>query len=518
MRARTRGTLALAVAAIALGGVAWTVIPVAGAGLPGVLSDEQSYEIGLFGDMPYGPQGRAQFPSVLADMNASNIAFSIFDGDIKNGSEPCYADFDGSAQAAGARDVYIYERDLFQTLEDPVVFVPGDNEWTDCDRPRNDGRSFDASRRLAYLREVFYPSDQTLGKRTFSVLRQSADYPENSRFISGPVTYITLNVPGSDNGWARNRGDGDVKQARAEYARRNAANLEWLTTSFAAARDAGSKGVMVVLQADMFLDPGKHRVEHYADTKARLAELTVSYPGQVVLVNGDSHYFLQDKPLRDEAGNAIPNFTRVMTFGDGLHHWVSATVDPDDPGIFRFRQRLVPRTPHPRSDVTTVATSTGDTYVSELAPNANYGRAYTLRSRGVPQFVAYLRFDVPAAPEGSVLTRAALRLRTSPDASAASKDRHDVYLADDDWTETAMTWRNHPFATGPAVGTISAGTAPDSVYDTPLNTETVAGLLGKRTALAISNDGFDAIVFWSEEHPAADRRPQLVLTFGDVSG
>ena len=43
------------------------------------------YEIGLIGDMPYGPTGRAQFPNVIADINTHRLAFTTFDGDIKNG-------------------------------------------------------------------------------------------------------------------------------------------------------------------------------------------------------------------------------------------------------------------------------------------------------------------------------------------------------------------------------------------------------------------------------------------------
>jgi hypothetical protein len=48
-----------------------------------------SYEIGLIGDMPYGDAGRQQFPRVIDEINAAHLAFTTFDGDIKNGSERC---------------------------------------------------------------------------------------------------------------------------------------------------------------------------------------------------------------------------------------------------------------------------------------------------------------------------------------------------------------------------------------------------------------------------------------------
>src|SRR4030088_160134 len=45
------------------------------------------YTIGLFGDMPYNALGKAQYPSLLADINAKHVAFSVFDGDLKAGGD-----------------------------------------------------------------------------------------------------------------------------------------------------------------------------------------------------------------------------------------------------------------------------------------------------------------------------------------------------------------------------------------------------------------------------------------------
>lgn len=313
------------------------------------------YEIGLFGDMPYGPVGRAQYPAVIADMNRANLAFSVFDGDIKNGSEPCYADVDGSAQAAGKPDVYTFARGYFNQLKAPVVVTPGDNEWTDCDRSKI-APAFDANDRLAYERKVFYPTDQSLGRRSMTLTRQSVQYPENTRWSQGPVTYLTVNIPGSDNNWIEPARDGTKEgpaaEAQAEYTARNAANLAWLDASFAAASAAGSKAVMIITQADMW-DPeaaADDKLVHYADTKAALTRLSIAYGKPVVLVNGDSHSFEITKPLTDaaptnaagdEGGNVIEHFTRVTTFGEAQNHWVSATIDPRDPNVFTFHQHLV---------------------------------------------------------------------------------------------------------------------------------------------------------------------------------
>jgi hypothetical protein len=323
-------------------------------------SHGETFDVGLFGDTPYGDYGRSHIGNLVADMNASRIAFSVFDGDTKNGSEPCYAD---PHQAAAGNptpdkaiadethpDVYKYAKSLFGQFRSPVVYTPGDNEWTDCDRPSTlGGLVSDSSDRLAYLRSIFFSTGLSQGRHPMTVTRQSAAYPENARWTRGPVTFITVNIPGSDNNFADGGKNGPAEEGQAEYAGRNAANLEWLRAGFAAAKAARSKGVMIITQADMW-DPTAV-LTHYADTKKELFLQTTSFNGRVVLVNGDSHSFEMDKPLTDYATtnaaglagpNVVENFTRVTTFGEAQNHWVSATVDARDPNVFVFAQHLVP--------------------------------------------------------------------------------------------------------------------------------------------------------------------------------
>jgi hypothetical protein len=318
-----------------------------------------AYEVGLFGDMPYGDYGRAHYPAVLADLNKVPLAFSIFDGDTKNGSEPCYADPhpedpanptpDLAVADATHPDVYKFALSQFAKLEAPVVYLPGDNEWTDCDRPSTAGGLVsDSSDRLAYLRKLSYPGDRSLGRHTMRLIRQSAAYPENVRWTKGPVTYLGLNVPGSDNNFADGGKNGPAAEGQAEYSARNAANLEWLRSGFAAAKAARSKGVLIVIQADMW-DPSAVQT-HYADTKRELFLQTTAFGGPVVLVNGDSHSYEVTKPLTDYATtnaaglagpNVVENLTRVTTFGEAQNHWVSMTVDANDPDVFAFHQHLI---------------------------------------------------------------------------------------------------------------------------------------------------------------------------------
>jgi hypothetical protein len=285
-----------------------------------------SYEIGLLGDMPYGDTGRAQFPAVIADINRHRLAFSAFDGDLKNGKERC----DQLQYDNAARD--------YASFRDPLVYLPGDNEWTDCDRPSNG--SYHASERLALVRKMFASTPTSLGQRKIGLQRQAPNFPENVRWAVGGVSYVGVNVTGSDNNAPQFDATGkQIDGDAAEYAARNAANLAWLSESFAQAKAARSAAVMVVMQANMWAtdDP----TPHFADTKRELARLAIDFPGQVVIVNGDSHFLNIDKPLKDAAGATIQNVTRVQTFGSDQNHWVSATVDPRDPNVFTFHPHVI---------------------------------------------------------------------------------------------------------------------------------------------------------------------------------
>lgn len=189
------------------------------------------YAIGLWGDLPYSPeQATVGVPNLIADMNRQNLAFSAHNGDLKAGSNsPC--------------DEALYQQslDYFNSLKAPAMFTPGDNDWTDCDRPSNGG--YNAVERLNREREVFFSTDYSLGRRQ---LRQQVQeqLPENRRWTVGKVTYATLNVTGSCNNLC------DTAPNPLEFAERNAANIEWLKQTFAEAKDKRSAAVMLISQAN----------------------------------------------------------------------------------------------------------------------------------------------------------------------------------------------------------------------------------------------------------------------------
>ncbi len=287
------------------------------------------FDFGLIGDLPYTAEQETQFQSLVRDMNAARLAFVVHDGDFKSGSTLC-------------NDETFYQRyNLFNTFVHPFVFVPGDNEWTDCYRDNNG--SYDPLERLDKLREIFFQGNQSQGKRTIALTRQSNDpqyskFRENVRWIYGNVVFVGLNVTGSNNNFGR------TPEADAEYYERNAADLAWLKEGFAIAKRNGSQGIMLVIQANpgfelAATDPKR---AGYNDFLAALEAEAIAFKKPVVLVHGDSHYFRIDKPLlNSRTQQRLENFTRVETFGSPDVHWVRATVDFRDPNLFSFTQEII---------------------------------------------------------------------------------------------------------------------------------------------------------------------------------
>ena len=59
----------------------------------------------------------------------------------------------------------------FDRFADPLVYTPGDNEWTDCHRANNG--SYNPLERLGKVRQLFFPHPgRTLGQHPVDVASQ----------------------------------------------------------------------------------------------------------------------------------------------------------------------------------------------------------------------------------------------------------------------------------------------------------------------------------------------------------
>lgn len=324
---------------------------------------EDSYAIGLWGDLPYSDvQALTGVPNLIADMNLQKLAFTVHDGDLKAGNGTA-----GSVTPTTCSDA-LYEQALgfFNALRAPAILTPGDNDWTDCDRPSNGG--FSSRERLDHERKVFFSTLFSLGQRKLRMEVQTdplclgvngaVPCVENRRWSYGGVTYVTLNVQGSCNNLC------DTAPDPVEFAARNGANIAWLRESFRFAAARQSAAVMIIAQANPgwdltdgtrapLRDP-KTLVETdtapdgYHDYLLALRDEVVAFRKPVAYVHGDSHYHRVDRPLLDAQGRRLENFTRVETFGDNQAngnndvHWVKVSVNPRGREVFSYQAQIVP--------------------------------------------------------------------------------------------------------------------------------------------------------------------------------
>ncbi len=282
----------------------------------------ETWRFALIGDTPYSDFERRELPTMLDEIAAEHPDFIVHAGDIKSSISEC------------SDETFLDRHDLFNASAVPFIYVPGDNEWTDCKRTATG--HFSELERLGRLREIFFAEPISLGRTRIALERQSAAFPEHLRWRLGPVIFITLNVPGPNNNF------GIGKAPRPEFLARNPIVIDWLKEGFASARREKSAGIVIVMQGNPGLKHFAADLTHsgYRQLLEVLRHETLDFAGQVLLVHGDTHWQRIDHPLRRPKSNErIANFTRAETFGYPFLGWVKVFIDNTDPALFRFEAR-----------------------------------------------------------------------------------------------------------------------------------------------------------------------------------
>jgi hypothetical protein len=276
--------------------------------------------IAVIGDVPYGTAQEASFGDLIAGINADpKVRVALHVGDIKSGSTTCTDERFAAIKAA------------FATFEDPVVYTPGDNEWTDCHRANNG--AYDPLERLATVRATFFSNPgATLGRHPMRVESQPS-LVENVRWVESRVAFATLHVIGSNNGLSPYTGLGLVDPTVAQTAEveaRIASVLEWIDSTFDTAAAGDLEGVVLAMQADTWSPTPASAQQAIVD---RIAQRTAAFDGQILLLQGDSHTYLADNPL------GLPNFTRVVVHGETLpFEYLRLTINPRDDAVFTWER------------------------------------------------------------------------------------------------------------------------------------------------------------------------------------
>lgn len=277
------------------------------------------------GDMPYNnPADITRFRRLTQQVNAFRPAFTVHVGDIKNGATPC-------------TDTYMDSiKNLFMQFDGPLVYTPGDNEWTDCDRAA--AGAYNPMERLAKLRRVFYNGSSSLGKHPLPVFSQNhlkgfEQYVENQYWEMEGVSFATFHAVGTNNNLVAD------PDRVAEFFSRDSANRAWLDHVFDNATRNNHRAVVLFTQADINFAPKLYSGFYHLVNKLR--ERVQQFNRPVLLVYGDSHRFLVEKPLYDAAGRLINNFTSCMVFGEEDVQGVRIDIRPGREQIFSISEFLV---------------------------------------------------------------------------------------------------------------------------------------------------------------------------------
>ncbi len=298
---------------------------------PGLAAE--SFVFTAMGCMPYSrvPGLEAKLARLQVEIERHRPAFTIHLGDILSGAE----------RASDER--FLAVRTWFDSFDHPLIYTPGDNEWTDAHRSAIG--SYEPKERLAKLRELFFSDERSRGGRPMGLKTQRRmpgheTYVENARWTRGGVIFATLHVVGSYNNHQP-----DIPGAVEEAQARNDANLSWLRATFAEAERSQAPGVVLFMQAQPLgytygvegFMPGFKSFLQALEREVR------AYGRPVLLVHADEHRYRHEQGVRiAHDTEPIPNLTRLGTFGDGDIHGVLVLVHPASAAVFTPGPLLVP--------------------------------------------------------------------------------------------------------------------------------------------------------------------------------
>ena len=296
-------------------------------GRPAFAADEE-FSFGVFGDMPYSIWEEASTTRIMREMGTQPLRFVVHVGDIKDGSSPC------------TDQLLLRRKNLLEASRHPLVYTPGDNEWTDCSRASAGG--YDPRERLQRLRSLFYIPKLTLGSGTLAVRSQRDDAAqscptcvENLQWTIGNVVFVTLNVPGSNNNLSH------IQAMAAEHHARSRANEVWLTQALQEAEKRNAIGLAIFFQANPRFERGwqpaeLHSRDGYAALRALLVRVAQRWKRPMLVVHGDTHLYRTDKPLVDpSSGEIILSVRRIEVHGSPLLGWTRVRVLPQTAELFQ---------------------------------------------------------------------------------------------------------------------------------------------------------------------------------------
>lgn len=270
---------------------------------------EESVVFAVMGDMPYFAQENIDLTApdgiMYKKIRALDPVVLIHYGDMISGGTSCT---DEILQQQKAQ--------IFALNPYRIVYTPGDNEWTDCDRKHLDERFYELGR-LDFLRQLFYEDKSLDMSRDIQGLIRQKEMPENSRFKIGDLLFGTLHIVGTNNGRV-NIVKGDVNATLDAVDKRDELNQLWLEKLFVEAKEA--EGLVIVFHSDIYRFKGDveacnstvrvrcNPFKTIRDTIERMASL---YQKPVLIVHGDTNAYCFNRQ-----SEKIPNLWHLNGPGD----------------------------------------------------------------------------------------------------------------------------------------------------------------------------------------------------------
>ncbi len=257
-----------------------------------------------FGDAPYFvPEAHSMFDKLRQQVDKDQPNFAIHVGDIRGGNTTC------------SNKTLLRVKKHFDSFQTPLFYTPGDNEWTDCHRYKQD-----PIERLDFLRKTFFDQKMSFGENKLSLLRQPdvrsryKTFVENSFWQIKKVSFATLHIVGSNNNYAPKK-----PTAMSEHRLRSLANQDWLDYIFESSINNDSQALVLFIHANPLFEKDRANNLGFKNFLNSLSHWVTKFQKSVLLVHGDSHSFQFNMPLK--AVNAwdfeypLPNFYRLEVFG-----------------------------------------------------------------------------------------------------------------------------------------------------------------------------------------------------------
>ena len=317
----------------------------------GSLKSNDAFEFVALGDTAYIEDSYPAYDELIKKINQTNPAFTIHVGDTL-GFQLC------------TDDTYERIQEQFDRFSHPVIYTPGDNEWTDCrDQEEFEKNGWEEEVQGAYrldrlelIRSQFFNTPESLGQNAIQLTRQSdiTDHKqmvENSYWYYNDVLFATIHIVGSADGHSPY----SVSEA-AESIKRRKANWEWIPKLGEIAQSRTTKAIVLAWHASIFERRATGWSESdfsgtvikgqisgpYLGPALAVSELSKKFGKPILIVHGDDHRFIVDRPFyMSESEKRLDkrryeNITRLQVFGAPEVRSVKVRVEPDTPWVFSF--------------------------------------------------------------------------------------------------------------------------------------------------------------------------------------